>query len=122
MAAGNAAASGTVLSIGLKPANAAIHKTAKPRHLDAEYRGPKSTGDAHAAMQTQFAGKSAAGCRGDKQRQFWPRTGCKSESPHEPGFSSVQVSDRPLATRLTPCFSSQVNLRLWHAMCYVEPV
>ena len=40
LAAGNAAASGTVLSIGLKPATAAIHKTAKPRHLDVEYRGP----------------------------------------------------------------------------------
>ena len=57
LAAGNAAASGTVLSIGLKPATAAIHKTAKPRHLDAEYRGPQTDGGrAHASMQTQLAG------------------------------------------------------------------
>jgi hypothetical protein len=55
MAAGNAAASGTVLSIGLKPATAAIHKAAKPRHLDAEYRGPKPTGDLRATMQTPLA-------------------------------------------------------------------
>jgi hypothetical protein len=58
LAAGNTAASSTVLSIGLKPATAAIHKTVKPRHLDAEYRGPKTTGHMHAAMQTQLARKS----------------------------------------------------------------
>jgi hypothetical protein len=56
MAAGNAAASGTSLSIGLKPATAAIHKTAKPRHLDTEYRGSQTTGRTPADMQKRFTG------------------------------------------------------------------
>jgi hypothetical protein len=56
MAAGNAAASGTVLSIGLKPATAAIHKTSRPHHLDVGNRGPSLKGDVRAAMQTRRAG------------------------------------------------------------------
>lgn len=51
LAAGNVAASGTALSIGRKPANAAIHKVQKPQHLDAEYRGPRTTDHVHTAMQ-----------------------------------------------------------------------
>jgi hypothetical protein len=57
LSAGNAAASGTALSIGLKPAIAAIHKTVKPRHLDAEYRAPEATTQAHTTMHTQLAAK-----------------------------------------------------------------
>ncbi len=56
LAAGKAEASGTVLSIGLKPATAAIRKMVKPRHLDAEYRGPETTGRAHADMQKLLTG------------------------------------------------------------------
>jgi hypothetical protein len=56
LAAGNGAASGTVLSIGLKTVTGAIHKTVKPRHLDAEYRGPRTTHE-HTAMQTRVAEK-----------------------------------------------------------------
>ena len=99
MAAGNAAASGTVLSIGLKTVNAAIHKTAKPRHLDVESWGPLIDGGMRgAAMQTQIAGKRLPVVAATSSGNSGLAPVAARHRLMYLGFSGVQVSDRPLAT------------------------
>ena len=116
MAAGNAAASGTVLSIGLKTVNAAIHKTAKPRHLDVESWGPQIDGGMRdAAMQTQIAGKRlpvVAATSSGNSGLAPVASAYRLMYLASPAFRFPIVRWRPGHAEIL----NQVTLKAWHAM------